>query len=155
MLKVTFEIVPKEFGTLCEECGRFITHIVTIDCDGNKFRVGEECYENLTKKMNLSDYGRTVLKREISRIKKFQKENKLLKARDKKGLEKIHFYAPFSMRDGFNERGEWIERRCETEEEFAVQCDMWHESNLKRIKVSEQKIEQMFKNIKFKKGDKQ
>lgn len=153
MLKVSFYAVGENEGYLCDECGRYITHIVEIQCDGYKFRVGEECYENITHKMNLSEYGQSVLKKAINQMRKYRREQQLLKNRDRKGLEKAKFYAPFYMRDGYNERGEWVERKCETEEEFAKQCDEWYERWEKSIAEMSKKAENLFHTIGFKKSE--
>lgn len=152
MLKVEFYTVSKNDGKICDECGRFITHIVLINCDGAKFYVGEECYQNILKKTNLSEYGINYLKKSIAKIKKFRKEIELLKNRDRDGLKKINFFAPFHMRDGFDSKGDWIERPCETEEEFGTECDFWIERAERHIAEIEKDIEQKFKNIKIK-GD--
>ena len=73
--KVSFNHVKKEEGCMCDNCGQWITNIITVDFkEGESLRFGVDCYE---KRINgkLNAYG----KKEMNRIvRSIQEHSKLL-----------------------------------------------------------------------------
>lgn len=67
---IRFDHVGKQEGSICDQCGAYITNVYTvIYSDGLKMRCGMECFKKLFAAGKLTEKGIKLMKKTLKRVK--------------------------------------------------------------------------------------